>query len=76
VLIGWGRFTPALLDGAGIACPSWIDLRGEVARRLGRGSRGADAACGDLAAPPEPAWAPGRAGHRVATLARLVAALR
>src|SRR5262249_38693634 len=35
VLVGWGRFTPTLLEAAEIACPTWIDLRGEVARRLG-----------------------------------------
>jgi DTW domain-containing protein YfiP len=75
VLVGWGRFTPALLDTAGAACPSWIDLRGEVARRLRHGSGGADAACAALAAPPAVAWTPGRAGHRAATLVRLVAAL-
>jgi DTW domain-containing protein YfiP len=75
VLVGWGCFTPALLATAGLPCPSWIDLRGEVARQVGRGSSGADAACSDLDAPPGPVWAPGRAGHRVATLARLVAAL-
>lgn len=76
VLVGWGRFTPTLLDAAGVACSSsWIDLRSEVARRLGRGSGGAEAACTALAAPPGTVCAPGRAGHRVATLARLVAAL-
>lgn len=75
VLVGWGRFTPTLLAATGLACPAWIDLRDEVARRLGHGVGGADAACAALAAPPRAAWAPGRAGERVATLARLVAVL-
>jgi hypothetical protein len=75
VLVGWGRFTPTLLDATGIACPTWIDLRGEVARRLGRGAGGADAACAALATPPRPPWTAGRAGDRVAALARLVAVL-
>lgn len=74
VLVGWGRFTPTLLEATGIACPTWIDLRADVARRLGRGVGGADAACTALAAPPRAPWTAGRAGDRVATLARLVAA--
>ena len=75
LLAGWGRFTPTMLGAAGLACPAWIDLRGETARRLGRRPGGADLACRDLAAPPAAAWAPGRAGERLAELARLARAL-
>jgi DTW domain-containing protein YfiP len=76
VLVGWGTFTSMVLAAEGLACPTWIDLRSEVARRLGRRAGGADAACRALEAPVPAPWAPGRAGQRLAALAALVSHLR
>ena len=75
VLVGWGAFTPAVLAAERFACPAWIDLRGESARRLGRRPGGADGACDALDAPDRALWAPGRAGARLASLARLALVL-
>lgn len=72
VLVGWGRFTPTVLAQAGFACPGWIDLRPEVARRLGYRPGGPEAACRALGTSPKPAWAPGRAGAVLAVLAAVV----
>ena len=75
VLVGWGTFTPTVLAAEAFACPPWIDLRGESARRLGRRPGGTDAACDALDAPDRDPWAPGRAGARLASLARLALVL-
>jgi len=76
VLVGWGRFTPTVLDAERMPCPSWIDLRIEMARRLHGRPGSADAARTALGAAAVPAWAPGRGGHRLGNLAALVAELR
>ena len=76
VLVGWGGFTPAVLAADQLACPSWTDLRGELARHLGRRCGGAEEACRTIGAAAVPAGVPGRAGGRVAALAALVRALR
>ena len=75
VLLAWGHFTSTVLAAERAACPSSIDVRGEVARRLGRGAGGVDAACRALDAPVPSPWAPGRAGQRLAALAGLVSHL-
>jgi len=76
VVVGWGRFTPAVLAAEAAPCPAWIDLRGEVGRRLGRKPGGTGPACEAFGAPSEEPWAPGRGGRRLAELAGLVTALR
>ena len=75
MLVGWGSFTPEVLAAESADCPPWIDLRGEVARRLRGRPGGTDAACEALGAPVASAWAPGRGGVRLASLAGLVTAL-
>jgi DTW domain-containing protein YfiP len=76
VVVGWGGFTPLVLATEGAACPPWVDLRGEAARHLGRRPGGAEEAARALGATIGPAWAPGRAGARIAALAALVERLR
>jgi DTW domain-containing protein YfiP len=76
VLVGWGTFTPAVLAAESAVCSPWIDLRSEVARRLRQRVGGTDAACEALGVPAPSPWAPGRGGYRLATLARLIDALR
>jgi hypothetical protein len=76
VLVGWGRFTPAVLSAETASCAPWIDLRGEVGRRLGRKPGGTGPACEAFGTAPAEPWAPGRGGRRLAELAELVTALR
>jgi hypothetical protein len=65
-----------LAASVGAPCPAWIDLRGEVGRRLGRKAGGTGPACEAFGAPSDEQWAPGRGGRRLAELAGLVTALR
>lgn len=74
-LVGWGRFTPTVLAAEDAVCPSWLDLRAEVGRRLGRKAGGAEAAATAIGAEPGTPPVPGRAGTRLAALGALVAAL-
>jgi len=76
VLVGWGRFTPAVLAAEAASCPPWIDLRGEVGRRLGRKPGATRPACEGFGTAPAEPWAPGRGGRRLVELAELVTALR
>jgi hypothetical protein len=66
VVVGWGRFTPAVLAAEAAPCPAWIDLRGEVGRRLGRKAGGTGPACEAFGAPSDEPWAPGRGGRGAA----------
>jgi DTW domain-containing protein len=72
VLVGWGGFTPLALGTERARGAPWLDLRGEAARRLGRRPGGAEDAARTLGLSVAPAWAPGRAGDRLAALAALV----
>jgi DTW domain-containing protein YfiP/acyl-coenzyme A thioesterase PaaI-like protein len=76
VLVGWGTVHAHRADGRAAVCPSWIDLRGEVGRRLGRKPGGTRPACDAFGTGPADPWAPGRGGRRLAELAELVTALR
>jgi hypothetical protein len=76
VLVGWGDFTPRVLAAEGAPAPSWIDLRGEVARALGHGARGVEDAIARLGWTAAAAWAPGRGGTRIAALEGLLVGWR
>lgn len=76
VLAGWGGFTPLVLATEGLRGGTWIDLRTEAARRLGRSPGGAEDAARTLGLAVDAAWAPGRAGGRLAALAALAERFR
>jgi hypothetical protein len=76
VLVGWGRFTPMVLAAEGAPTGPWVDIRGEVARRLRRRAHGLEDAARALAGPAREAATPGRAGHRLAGLETVLDGLR
>jgi DTW domain-containing protein YfiP len=76
LLIGWGDFAPRVLAAEGVPVADWIDLRGEVARRLGHGARGAEDAVAHFGWTVDAPWAPGRGGARITALECLLVCWR
>jgi DTW domain-containing protein YfiP len=72
VLGAWGTRALHGLLAAGLRADAALDLRAEVNRELGRRSGGVERAAALLDTVPLPAWAPGRAGRRLAALAAVV----
>jgi hypothetical protein len=75
VLAGWGFYASQLLHDDGVSIPERIDVRAVAQRRLGHKPGEMHACAAALGAAPEPPWAAGRAGRRLAAITAVARAL-
>lgn len=76
VLASWGFYASELLRAEGIPLPQLLDLREAAIHALGRRVGQLDDYLSALGVSPEPAWAAGRTGTRLAAIEALAARLR
>lgn len=76
VLVSWGFYASELLRAEGLALPPRLDLREAAIQALGRRAGQLADYVTALGAKPEPPWAAGRSGLRLAAMQALVERLR
>jgi len=75
VACGWGYFARDLAEEAGVRLSEFVDLRLTAGRLLKGRVGGLEQGALKLGVAAAPAWAPGRAGRRLAVLAALARAV-
>ena len=76
VLASWGHYAPDLIRDSGGTVPERLDLRASAQRLLNQRAGSLEDFAAKLESPATPALAQGRAGLRLAALAKLVATWR